>query len=56
MVKNIEGDAVLIGDNPINAEAGIATILLQKGDKPGINKISATGEDMNATNLDIKVK
>jgi hypothetical protein len=37
----VTGDAVLIGLNPIKAEAEIASILLKVGDKPGILRISA---------------
>ena len=52
----IDGDAKLIGANPVNAEAGIASILLRIGDKPGIVKISALAQGINPTSIDIKVQ
>jgi beta-galactosidase len=50
-----EGDAVLIGDNPRNAEAGISTILLKAGRKPGIVKIKAIADGLTAGEMDLKV-
>ncbi len=38
----LDGDAVLIGDNPRSAEAGIASILVRAGTTPGKVKISAS--------------
>ncbi|MCX6237618.1 MAG: DUF4982 domain-containing protein [Bacteroidia bacterium] len=51
----VEGDALLIGDNPRNAEAGISTILLKAGRKPGIVKIKAITDGLTAGEMDIKV-
>lgn len=48
----VEGDAVLVGENPINSEAGIASILLKTGPKPGTVRIKAqSGELWGATML-----
>jgi beta-galactosidase len=51
----VEGDATLIGDNPRNAEAGISTILLKAGKKPGIVRIKATAEGLATGEMEIKV-
>lgn len=42
----LEGDAQLIGENPINAEAGIAPILLKSGSMPGNVVVRATSGNM----------
>lgn len=48
MVKfTVEGDASIIGENPIAAEAGIATVLLKTGVKRGPLQIKATSDTMN---------
>ncbi|WP_105015712.1 glycoside hydrolase family 2 TIM barrel-domain containing protein [Polaribacter porphyrae] len=41
----IEGDAVLIGENDTNAEAGIASILVKIGENSGDVKITATSQN-----------
>jgi len=47
----IKGNGELIGKQSINAEAGIATILLKAGDKPGSIKIEASADNLIAGNL-----
>ncbi len=41
---NLKGSAELLGSNPINAEGGIATILLRAGLSPGIIEVTCTAE------------
>lgn len=50
---SIEGDAVLIGHNPMNAEAGIATIILRAGDTPGELTITAEADDLDSASFTI---
>jgi beta-galactosidase len=48
---SVEGDARLIGNNPFQAEAGIATILLKAGDNPGKITIRAVSESLITSEL-----
>jgi beta-galactosidase len=43
----IEGDAVLLGENPRFAEAGIATILLKSVGKPGVVQVTAKAGELH---------
>lgn len=52
----VEGDAELIGHNPIEAEAGIATILLKAGKTKGELKITARAADLESVIMKIQVK
>lgn len=40
----VEGDASIIGENPVAAEAGIATVLLKTGVKGGAISLKATAD------------
>jgi beta-galactosidase len=53
---NIEGDAELIGVNPANAEAGIATVLLKAGDEGGKIVISALSNGLEGGELVIQTE
>jgi beta-galactosidase len=53
---SVEGDAELVGDNPRDAEAGISTILLKAGNKPGIIKVKATSEGLIPGEMEVDVK
>ena len=53
---NVEGDAKSIGDNPRRAEAGISTILLKAGDKPGDILIKATADGLPSAEMKISSK
>lgn len=50
------GAGKLIGSNPIKAEAGIATILLQAGEKAGMLQLQATGAGLKTAVLKIKTE
>ena len=42
----VDGDAEIVGDHPIDAEAGIATILLRAGSSPGDITITAESDGL----------
>ena len=46
---HVEGDAQLVGDNPIAAEAGIATVLLKTGPKGGTIKLTAEAGNLQSS-------
>ncbi|MGD9994083.1 MAG: glycoside hydrolase family 2 TIM barrel-domain containing protein [Salinivirgaceae bacterium] len=50
------GDFQIIGRNPIEAEAGIATVILKVGSQKGIYKLEARAEDLTPGTLDIVVE
>ena len=52
----VEGDAVVIGSNPVETEAGVASMLLKAGDNPGIIKIFATSEGIRNARLDLTIQ
>lgn len=52
----IEGNAKLIGQNPISAEAGIATILLRAGDSPGTVMITAANGDLKKATEQVQIE
>lgn len=43
---SVRGDAALVGDNPVKAEAGIASIILRAGLNPGKVMITASADGM----------
>jgi beta-galactosidase len=49
----VEGDALLLGENPAPVEAGIASILIRAGRVPGTLRVSATGEGLAEGRLQI---
>lgn len=53
---SIEGDAILVGNNPIEAEAGIASILIKAGKKGGKIKLSAASDGLKSTELLINIE
>jgi beta-galactosidase len=52
----VEGDAELLGYNPIEAEAGIATILLRSGESAGTITVRAFSDGLMSAKLEIDVK
>ncbi len=49
-------DAALTGRNPVAAEAGIATVLLRAGEKPGRIKVTASADGLERAELIIEVR
>jgi len=49
----IKGNAELVGQNPISAEAGIASILLRAGDELGTVTITATNDELEPATEEI---
>ncbi|GAB3290950.1 glycoside hydrolase family 2 protein [Hymenobacter tenuis] len=47
------GDAELLGDNPVPAEAGIATVLLRAGITPGTVRLTANADGLPVATLTI---
>ncbi|MDG5767147.1 glycoside hydrolase family 2 TIM barrel-domain containing protein [Balneolales bacterium ANBcel1] len=52
----VDGDADLIGHNPIAAEAGIATVLLRAGSSTGEVTVTATGDQLETARLTLSVE
>ena len=50
----VSGPAELIGDNPANLEAGIATILLRAGSRPGKIYIRANSGDLEEAGFELE--
>ena len=48
--------AELIGDNPVKAEAGIATILVRAGLQPALIQVTATAANLSSNALTINSK
>ncbi len=53
---NINGDAQIIGSNPMNAEAGIATVLLRAGESAEEIQLTAGSDGLESGTLEIKVQ
>jgi len=53
---SVEGDGELVGENPVETEAGIASILLKTGTEPGIVKITASCESLTPGTISILIK
>jgi beta-galactosidase len=52
----VAGDAELIGMNPIDAEAGIASILLKAGKTGGTIAITATSNGLKQGEMKLLIK
>jgi len=53
---SVQGDAELIGKNPIESEAGIASIILKAGKKGGTIKIQAQSEGLKTAELSLNIQ
>ncbi len=53
---SVSGPAKLVGDNPTNAQAGIATVLLQASDKPGNITVKAKAKGLPEAKLTLSSK
>ena len=51
----LDGEGELIGHNPINAEAGIATILYRAGENPGTITITASASGLESETITLTV-
>jgi beta-galactosidase len=53
---SIKGDAVIIGDNPVKAEAGIAPVIIKSGTIPGKITIRAKAKGLSQAEIMIETK
>ncbi|MDR9414964.1 MAG: hypothetical protein RI564_01680, partial [Gracilimonas sp.] len=52
----IEGDGKLVGQNPINAEAGVASVLVRVGESSGVITVRAISEGLETGTTELTVK
>jgi beta-galactosidase len=52
----IEGDGKLVGQNPINAEAGVASVLVRVGESSGVITVRAISEGLETGTIELTVK